>query len=185
MNLKEHKLVCHFLNESQTFVNFRRRGSSLSLTLKMGAWWSDTSCPHTFLSKKSQSKTQNTLLLTTTFLLLPYWDYTHLVNFQLNQGNESNKRKQITHEMALHAAKRFGETKLKGFFCHFCLTHQFIPCIIKVQITQESSVLLVNDWKISCLEIQFRQTLYVGQIQCGKEVSLGSSFHMISSFRFL
>ena len=31
MNLKEHKLVCHFLNESQTFVNFRRRGSSLSL----------------------------------------------------------------------------------------------------------------------------------------------------------
>ena len=31
MNLKEHKLVCHFLNESQTFVNFRRRGSFLSL----------------------------------------------------------------------------------------------------------------------------------------------------------
>ena len=112
-------------------------------------------------SQKSQSKTQNTLLLATTFLLLPYWDYTHLVNFQLNQGNESNKRKQITHEMALHAAKRFGETKLKGFFCHFCITHQFIPCIIKVQITQESSVLLVNDWKISCLEIQFRQINFI------------------------
>ena len=112
-------------------------------------------------SQKSQSKTQNTLLLATTFLLLPYWDYTHLVNFQLNQGNESNKRKQITHEMALHAAKRFGETKLKGFFCHFCITHQFIPCTIKVQITQESSVLLVNDWKISCLEIQFRQINFI------------------------
>ena len=56
INLKEHNLVCHFLNESQTFVNFRRRGSSLSLTLKMGAWWSDTSCPHTFLSKNPNLK---------------------------------------------------------------------------------------------------------------------------------
>ncbi len=35
-NLKKHKLVCHFVNESQTFVNFRCRGSFLSLISKNG-----------------------------------------------------------------------------------------------------------------------------------------------------
>ena len=58
----------------------------------------------------------------------------------------------------------------------------YIPCL-KVQITQESSVLFVNNWKMLCLEIDFDRSarFFYSLVLPLKDIKIKHPFGIIQS----